>query len=188
MHPSGVQFGLSRGLLRLDHDTVLVSDQLLENVSVEAHLHVSLGKPSTDTRIFTNIVTLEAQKMLGNEQGTRRQEIVPFFAGLPRALRDTLVLLAEKPGLGSLQERRFMTDQSLWDDFSNRALDIKRGMSLPKIRKALFKECCNIVRARYAERDPDNARYADLMALFLFNFWNGIGLLAMTEAVVIYCS
>jgi hypothetical protein len=37
MHPSGVQFGLSRGLLQLPGGEVLLSDQLLETISAEAH-------------------------------------------------------------------------------------------------------------------------------------------------------
>ena len=45
MHPSAVQFGLSRGLLQLRGDEVLLSDQLLETVSLEAKAHLELGKP-----------------------------------------------------------------------------------------------------------------------------------------------
>ena len=36
MHPSGIQFGLSRGLLQLRGEEVLLSDQLLEAISLEA--------------------------------------------------------------------------------------------------------------------------------------------------------
>ena len=36
MHPSGVQFGLSRGLLQLKGEEVLLSDKLLEAISIEA--------------------------------------------------------------------------------------------------------------------------------------------------------
>ncbi len=40
-------------------------------------------------------------------------------------------------------------------------------------------------KKRYAQHDPDNSRHADLIALFMFNFWNATGLLPMTQAVVI---
>jgi len=45
--------------------------------------------------------------------------------------------------------------------------------------------CHEIVKKRYAQHDPDNSRHADLIALFMFNFWNATGLLPMTQAVVI---
>jgi len=38
------------------------------------------------------------------------------------------------------------------------------------------------VKKRYAQKDPDNARHADLVALFMFNFWNATGLLPMAQA------
>ena len=62
---------------------------------------------------------------------------------------------------------------------------IKPGKSIAKLQKSLFKVCHEIVKERYAQNDPDNARHADLIALFMFNFWNAIGLLPMTQAVVI---
>ena len=51
MHPSGVQFGLSRGLLQLKGEEVLLSDKLLETISVEAQVRLHLGKPA-DRREF----------------------------------------------------------------------------------------------------------------------------------------
>jgi len=44
------------------------------------------------------------------------------------------------------------------------------------------------VKTRYAQKDPDNARHADLIALFMFNFWNATGLLPLTQALVICAS
>ena len=52
-------------------------------------------------------------------------------------------------------------------------------------QKSLFKVCHRLVKKRYAQNDPGNSRHADLIALFIFNFWNAIGLLPMTQAVVI---
>ena len=74
-----------------------------------------------------------------------------------------------------------------WNEFSTGALDIKikPGKNMAKLQKSLFKVCHEIVKKRYAQNDPDNSRHADLIALFMFNFWNAIGLLPMTQAVVI---
>jgi len=52
----------------------------------------------------------------------------------------------------------------------------------------LFKICHEIVKTRYTQTDPDNIRHADLTALFMFNFWNAMGLLPMTQAVLILSS
>ena len=186
MHPVGVQFGLSRGLLQLRGDQVFLSDHLLESVALEAQLYVELRKPPTHNSIFTEIVNRVAQDALAREQAGQRQEFVTFFAGLPRALYHTLLVLAENVDMGRKKgSNGFVTNEDLWHEFSQRAVDVKPARSLAKLRKSLFGECREIVKRRYAERDPVNARHADLMALFLFNRWNGTGLLAMAEAIVV---
>ena len=99
----------------------------------------------------------------------------------------TLCRVAERAGLARKEPRRLITDPEFWDEFSNGAVDvkIKPGKSIAKLQKSLFKVCHEIVKKRYAENDPDNARHADLIALFIFNFWNATGLLPMAQAVVI---
>src|SRR5438067_4609098 len=57
-------------------------------------------------------------------------------------------------------------------------VNIKPGKSVAKIQKVLFKVCREIVKTRYTQTDPDNIRHADLTALFMFNFWNAMGLTA----------
>src|SRR6267142_2724157 len=44
MNPSGVQFGISQGLLQIRGDEVLLSEQLLKTISHEAQQHVQLGR------------------------------------------------------------------------------------------------------------------------------------------------
>jgi hypothetical protein len=190
MHPSGVQFGLSRGLLQLRGEEVLLSDQLLEAISVEAQLRVHLGKAPIEGNFLVDITVRAAQSALGKEHEGRRQEIVPFFAGLNRTMYYTLCRVAERAGLARKEPRRLITDPEFWNDFSSGAVDVKvkPGKSIAKLQKALFKVCHEIVKKRYAQNDPDNARHADLIALFIFNFWNATGLLPMTQAVVIFGS
>jgi len=186
MHPVGVQFGLSRGLLQLRGDQVFLSDHLLESVSLEAQLYVELRKPPTSNSIFTEIVNRVAENALSQEQMGQRQEMVSFFAGLPRALYHTLIMLAENANMGRKKGRNgFITNEELWHEFSERAVDVKPAKTMARLRKSLFVECRKIVKRRYAERDPENEKHADLMALFLFNRWNGTGLLAMAEAIVV---
>lgn len=190
MHPSAVQFGLSRGLLQLRGEEVLLSDGLFEAISVEAQLRVHLGKPPIDGNFLVDITVRAAQAALGNEQTGRRQEIVPFFAGLNRTMYSTLCRVAERAGLAHKEPGRLITNPEFWDEFSNGAADVKvkPGKSIAKLQKSLFKVCHKIVKKRCAQTDPDNARHADLIALFMFNFWNATGLLPMTQAVVILSS
>jgi hypothetical protein len=62
MHPSGVQFGLSRGLLQLRGGEVLLSDPLLETISAEAQKHLQFGKPPIRGNFLVDI-RCEPRKM-----------------------------------------------------------------------------------------------------------------------------
>jgi len=190
VHPSGVQFGLSRGLLQLRGEEVLLSDQLLETISVEARLHLYLRRPPIQGNFLVDITVRAAQNALGNETAGRRQEIVPFFASLNRTMYYTLCRVAERAGLAHKEPRRLITNPDFWKEFSERAVDIKikPAKSIAKLQKSLFQVCREIVKRRYAENDPDNVRHADLIALFIFNFWNATGLLPMAQAMVIFGS
>ncbi len=190
MHPSGVQFGLTRGLLQLKGEEVLLSDKLLEAISIEAQVRLHLGKPAIEGNFLVEMTVRAAHEALGDDQTGRRQEIVPFFAGLNRIMYYTLCRVAERAGLARKEERRLITNPDFWNDFSTASLDIKvkPGKSIAKLQKALFKVCHELVQKRYAQNDPDNARHADLTALFIFNFWNATGLLPMAQAVVIFGS
>jgi hypothetical protein len=100
----------------------------------------------------------------------------------------TLCRVAEQAGLAHKEPRKLMTNPDFWGEFSERAVDlkIKPGKSIAKIQKSLFKFCHELVKRRYAENDPGNVRHSDLIALFMFNFWNATGLLPMAQALVIF--
>ena len=80
MHPSGVQFGLSRGLLQLRGEEILLSDQLVETISLQAQMYLQLGRPAIRGNFLVDITVRAAQDGLGNHYQGRREEIVPFFA------------------------------------------------------------------------------------------------------------
>src|SRR5207247_8642225 len=98
---------------------------------------------------------------------------------LNRTMYYTFCRVAERAGLAHKEPRRLITDNDFLREFCTRAVDvkIKPGKSIAKIQKSLFKVCHEIVKKRYAQNDPDNARHADLIALFMFNFCNATGLL-----------
>jgi hypothetical protein len=114
--------------------------------------------------------------------------MVPFFAHLNRTMYYTLCRVAERAGLARKEPTKLFTNEDFWDEFSEKAVDanIKPGKSVAKIRKKLFKVCHQMVKERYAKNDPENVRHADLVALFMFNFWNATGLLPMVQATLIF--
>ena len=91
----------------------------------------------------------------------------------------TLCRVAERAGLARKEPTRLFTNEDFWGEFSRKSLDanIKPGKKVAKIQKTLFKIRHQIVKDRYAKNGPDNVRHADLVALFMFNFWNATGLL-----------
>src|SRR5260370_8686289 len=125
MHPSGVRFGLTRGLLRRRAEVVLMSDQLLEAISMEAQLRLHLGKPPIDGNFLVEMTVRAAQSAMGNEQTGRRQEIVPFFAGLNRTMYYTLCRVAERAGLARKKPPQLITDPDFCNEFTSRPVHTK---------------------------------------------------------------
>jgi len=185
MHPSGVQFGLSRGLLQLRGDEVLLSDQMLETISLEAQRRLQLGRPPIRGNFLVDITVRAAQDALGTQHQGRREETVPFFAHLNRTMYYTCCRVAERAKVGHKEPHRFLTNPDFWEEFAGKILDtnLKPGKSMAKVQKTLFKICRQLVKDWYAKNDPDNIRHADLIALFIFNFWNATGLLPMVQSL-----
>ncbi len=100
MHPLGVQFGLSRGLLQLRGEEVLLSDSLLEAISAEGQLYVRLGKPAIHGNFLVDMTVRAADSALGSGNRGRRQDINPFFGGLNRVMYCTLCHVADAPDSG----------------------------------------------------------------------------------------
>jgi hypothetical protein len=76
MHPSGVQFGLSRACLQLRGEEVLLSDQLLETISVEAQRHFQRGGPPIRGNFLVDITVRAAQDVVGTQNPGLQQETV----------------------------------------------------------------------------------------------------------------
>ena len=186
MHPSAVQFGISRGLLQIRGEEVLLSEQLLETISLQAQKHLQLGRRPIQGNFLVDFTVRAAQDALATQHQGTREEILHLFTDLNRTMYYTLCRVAEHARLAHKEPDRLITDPDLWAEFSVRALEanIKPGKSVTKMYKALFKICHQLVTERYATTDPDNIRHADLTALFMFNFWNATGLLPITQAML----
>ena len=62
MHPSGVQFGLSRGLRQLRGEEILLSDQLVETISLQAQMYLQLGRPAIRGNFLVDITVRAASR------------------------------------------------------------------------------------------------------------------------------
>lgn len=168
MHPAGIKFGLSTGLLELRRADVVVSDQLLESISKEARRRIKIGRRVPAVYIWDHVVGHGIRNVFESTTAPR-QEVVPFFTGLDRILNETLMFLAEKAEIGRKIGREFLTGRFFWDEFGERIRNLQLGDDLDEVRKLFFLECCDTVRFLCREHDPANLRHADLVALFMFN-------------------
>ncbi len=179
MHPGGIKFGLSTGLLELRSADVVVSDRLLESVSKEARRRIKIGKRVPAIYIWDHVVSHGIRNVF-EPTNAPRQEVVPFFTGLDRVLCETLMFLAEKAAIGRKIGREFLIGNLFWDEFGERVrslpLSDKKG-----VQKLFFLECCKTVRSLCVMFDVENIRHADLIALFIFNSLHNSGALAILE-------
>ena len=187
MQGPGVEFGLSRGLLQMRGGEVLLSETLLESISTAAQLHIQAGKPAIQGNFLVDMTIRAAQDAMRRRPPDLDPAIAPFFEGLNRIMYYTLCRVAERAGLADKEPARLLTNPNFWGEFCYTAMkaNIKPGKNVRKIQQALFKVCHEIVKRRYAKTDPGNVRHTDLIALFMFNFWNATGLLPMTQSAVI---
>ncbi len=140
MHPSGVRYGLSRGLLQLHGEEALLSDALIEAISLEAQVRVQLGRPPIEGNFLVDMTVRAAEKALENQTAGRRQGMGAFFAVLNRTMYYTLCRVAERARLAHKEPTRLMTNPDFWGEFSTRAVDIKikKGQSLTRIQTSIF--------------------------------------------------
>ena len=84
MHPSGIQFGLSRGLLQLRGEEVLLSDQLVEAISVQAQLHLQKGRHPIQGNFLVEITVRAAQDAAAHQLPGTRQCLASVGNGVDR--------------------------------------------------------------------------------------------------------
>ena len=79
MHPSGVQFGLSRGLRQLRGEEILLSDQLVETISRQAQMYLQLGRPAmtTQAKKVVKIKPLEGYTAMSDADIVQRGTLRP---------------------------------------------------------------------------------------------------------------
>src|SRR5438477_454512 len=110
MNPSGVQFGKSRGLLQIRGDEVLLSEKLLETISLEAQQHVQLGRRPIQGNFLVDFTVRAAQDALATQHQGTREENLHLFTDLNRVMYYTLCRVVERAGVGHKERERFITD------------------------------------------------------------------------------
>src|SRR5438094_9930606 len=97
MHPAGIKFGLSHGLLELNGADVVLSGAFLESISEMARRKVRRRKRAMGS--WDEAVSAGLRKVFVSSTAPR-QEVTPFFTGLDRMIMQSLMPTAEKPKTG----------------------------------------------------------------------------------------
>jgi hypothetical protein len=169
MHPAGIKFGLSHGLLELNRADVVLSGRFLESISEMARRKVQRRKRVMG--IWDKAVHAALCQTIESFNAPR-QEYVPFFTGLDRIVLESLMPIAEKAKMGHREGRHFFTDPTFWARFRT---DVRR----PHMRKEpgaawrlQFRETYAVVKQLCAEHSPENMRHAELLALCQLDSWD----------------
>jgi hypothetical protein len=170
MHPAGIKFGLSHGLLELNGADVVLSGHFLESISEMARRKVQRRKRVMG--IWDEAVRAGLQRNIAQSFNAPRQEYVPFFTGLDRIVLETLMPIAEKAKMGRREGKYFFTNRTFWDRF-------RRDVRRPHMRleaaaawRLHFRETYAVVRQLCAENTPENMRHAELLALCQLDGWD----------------
>lgn len=169
MHPAGIKFGLSHGLLELSGADVILSDHFLESISEMARRKVQRRKRVMG--IWDEAVHAGLCKVFVSTTAPR-QEVVPFFTGLDRIVMETLMPIAEKARMGHRHGKYFISDPAFWDRFRK---DVRRPHMRDETGAAWrlhFRETCAVIKDLCAQYTPENIRHAELLALCQLNSWD----------------
>ena len=88
MHPGGIKFGLSHGLLELNGAGVVLSPPLLESIS--GMVRRKIRRRKRVIWIWDEAVAAGLGKVLARIDAPR-QEYVPFYTGLDRIIFETMM-------------------------------------------------------------------------------------------------
>lgn len=169
MHPAGIKFGLSQGLLALSGADVVLSPALLEAISEIARKKVQRRKRVV--WIWDEAVNGAIQKFLFVIPAPR-QEYVPFFMGLDRIVFETMGPIAQKAQIATRYGRHFYADPLFYRKF-------RRDVRRPHMRleetlswRLHFRETYAVIKALLAEHSPENMRHAELLTLCQIDSWD----------------
>ena len=169
MHPAGIKFGLSHGLLELSGAGVVLSPPLLESISQMARRKVRRRKRVI--WIWDEAVTAGLREVLVRIDASR-QEVVPFCTGLDRIIFETMMPIAEKAKIAERYGKHFSSEHTFYKKFRN---DIRRPHMRLEANLAWrlhFRETLALIRQLLAEYSPEDMRHAELLALCQVDNWD----------------
>jgi hypothetical protein len=170
MHPAGIKFGLSHGLLELSGAEVVLSDRLLESISEMARRKIRRRKRVL--WIWDEAVTAGLRQVL-YEIDAPRWEYVPFYTGLDRIIFQTLGAIAEKAKIAARYSGgHFLADPTFYRRFRQ---DIRRPHMRLEANLAWrlhFRETYAMIKQLLGEYCPENMRHAELLALCQLDNWD----------------
>ena len=170
MHPAGIKFGLSLGLLQLEGSGVFLSTPLLESISSMARRKVQRRKRVI--WIWDDAVTAGLHKLMPLCIEAPRQEFVPFYTGLDGIIFDTLGPVAERAQIAMRYGRRFSSNPLFYRKMRQ---DIRRPHMRLEANLAWrlhFRETLAVTRSQLAEYSPEDIRHAELIALCQLDNWD----------------
>jgi len=174
MHPAGIKFGLTQGMLQLRGSRVVVSDRFFQTISAEARRRIKLGRRGPRAEIWEFVVHHAVGKVF-EPTPAKHTEVTPFFMGLDRIICESVMPLVEKGGIGEKMGREFITQKPFSDELQKRILRLEFIRDKNEAWKFLFRECCDAVRIVFERYDPGNIAHVDLVALFVFDSLKKMG-------------
>jgi hypothetical protein len=169
MHPAGIKFGLSHGLLELSGADVVLSQQFLESISEMARRKIRRRKRVS--WIWDEAVTAGLHNVLLTIDAPR-QEYVPFFTGLDRIIFQTMIGIAEKAKIAERHGRYFHAERTFYRRFRQ---DVRRPhmrLEASAAWRLHFRETYAMIKQLLAEHSPENIRHAELLALCQLDNWD----------------
>jgi hypothetical protein len=169
MHPAGIKFGLSHGLLELRGADVVLSPALLESISEMARRKIRRRKRVIwiwDEAVAAGLRHIQTRI------DAPRWEYVPFYTGLDRIIFQTMGVIAEKAKISKRYGRSFLADPTFYRRFRQ---DVRRPHMRLEANLAWrlhFRETYAMIKQLLAEYSSEDMRHAELLALCQLDNWD----------------
>ena len=170
MHPAGIKFGLTLGLLELDGSRIVLSSALVESISEVVRRKVQRRKRVL--WIWDEAVGAGLRKLMPVRIDAPRQEYVPFYTGLDRIIFETLGPIAEQAMIAERYGKYFFSEHTFYRKMRQ---DIRRPHMRLEANLAWrlhFRETLALIRQLLTQYSPENMRHAELLALCQLDNWN----------------
>jgi hypothetical protein len=168
MHPSGIKFGLSQGLLELSGADVVASRRSLENLSEMARRKIRRRKRVMC--IWEEVLASGLRRTPYSLTGVPRQEFVPFYTGFERIVLQTMMPIAEQVRMGRRFGPRHFLAEGLLERLNKDTRRYYARTSNEAWRVRFRQIYCTVIQL-CREHAPEYRCHAELLALCQFNNW-----------------